>query len=359
MRIFCFLVLFIVLFSCKGKKEKIVSKSSFDIEYKTDLNIKNKIHYLKEGKFLSFSDLRSRKRIDVFTLKGKKVKSIDLSPLINKVKILGYDIVSLDSIILLSKYTNKVFLINDKCEVLFKKDYSNLLLKSIELYPPINFENNVLKCGISFSDINFPEKPVLDDYIASNKISIHFPKLFIDSSFDENSENNYHFFLDSISSRFIKKDEVGLEGIDVYFHNDNVYYISAYSDSVYVINNKNELIRVKSLRSENFTLKPSKYKDFIHNMNIPNEEYKKNGFIWSLGANSSGAKFYSVFCKKSNEIPRPFTILIYDKKFNVIDKIEPDPNNFYPFVLMDENGYYILQNKKDKSSKTLTFYSYD
>ena len=78
--------------------------------------------------YIYFTDFFTKKCINIFDIKGKKVDSIPLQNSLNSLdKILSVCMINRDSILINAPYSNKIILINRKGEVLKKINLDTLL----------------------------------------------------------------------------------------------------------------------------------------------------------------------------------------------------------------------------------------
>lgn len=319
-------------------------------------------YFLDGGKeYVAFCDFVSNKKIAVHSVDGAQLFVTPFDEVMEKEneKFYAFSVVNLDTFALLTKYTNKVFLINRQGELIYKKDYSKYLLESKELCSPMELDSGVLRVGISFMDINFPGNPTLDDYIESNKTGIIFPTLFIDSSFYKKSES-ITFGLDSLYSRFVRVDEMKTEGVYCLMLKNRVLFHTSYSDSFYVFNNLYELDTTVYVNSKFYEIdtRPVKISDFLKNMNLISENFWTHGFISGLLYDDQRELYYCFVRGKMDGKLLPFSIITYDGNFKKLDEVKMDHNVYFPYGFVGSKGLYLENiSKNERNIKTFTIFN--
>jgi len=368
MRVIFRLAFFTILFyeatclsSCKIVGTQLESTGE-TVSYNIGFPVIRYKYFLNGGKeYVAFCDFVSNKKIAVHSIDGAQLFVTPFDKVMEKEneKFYAFSIVNLDTFALLTKYTNKVFLINRHGELIYKKDYSKYLLESKELCSPMELDSGVLKVGISFMDINFPDNPTIEDYIESEKTGNFFPNLFIDSSFYKEPES-ITFGLDSLYSRFVRADEMNMEGNYSLLLRNRVLFKSSYSDSFYVFNNHYELDTVVYVDSKFYDIdtRPVKISDFLKNMNLISENFWEHGFISNFLYDGRRNLYYCFVRGKMDGNMLPFSIIAYDKNFSKLDEVKMDYKAYYPYGFVGSKGLYVEKiNKNEKNIKTFTIFS--
>jgi len=351
---FYFLIIAITsLFSCNflSKKQKgnwitLNDTVAFNVGFPS-ANI-NYSEY-NEKEYIAFADFRTTKKIVLFDIQGKLLYAIPVDKLLENGKtiLISFDIISPDSIALLTAYTNNVLLINSMAEMIYKKDYSPLLLEGIELWTPICFDKKFLRVCINYLDHNLPKYPSKEDFVNSNARGLSFYNLMADTAFYTDAKPILQ--LDSIYCRFASEKQFTTEGNHILMLDSlNIFY-SAYSDTLYVYNLAGQLKKTVVVKSDYTTtrINPITYEQYWQDNELLNRNFLKNGFIDKLLWDKYRNLYYCFVRSKMIEKKLPFSIIIFDKDFKKLDEIEMDYNKFYPTAFVGENGLYVKQAYND------------
>lgn len=344
----------------KPKKMSEIEQLKFDIGFPTSgIN-----RYFTDGQseYLAFVDFNTSKKISVHSINNQKqLFSIPLKELMQTDRFFDFAIVDLNTFVLLSKYTNKVYVIDRFGKLIDKIDYSKYLLDGIELAPPISVTNGVFSAGIDYTHPDFPDNPGVDDYIESYKKRYIFPLTFNVHDFQTEGES-IQVALDSIYSRFTNDNEMAIEGNHILNTPSNILFSSIYSDSIYIFNTEYELDKIVPVISEfiKINTRPITFQQYLENPESISTNIRGNSFVSSLLYDSFKDQYYCFVRDKMIDELLPFSIIIFDAAFNKLDEIKMDHQKVFPFGFVGENGLYLLStDKRDKLKKTYTLFNYE
>jgi hypothetical protein len=278
----------------------------------------------------------------------------------------GFDPISLDTFALLSKYTNGIYLINRKGEIIYKKDYSKYMLKGIELWRPFEIANGKLVAAISYrGGIDTLGRRLTD---AERKKYEHderyYYRIFIDSAFFDQRYSDVSAKLDSLKNRYTKNSELAIEGENYLIAENTAYYVSGHSDSIYIFDSKYKLNKIKKIHSNYYKIdcRPIKIKDYEKNMNLNNENVWSHSFIQTLIYDKYRKVFYCIIRGPGDIITRymPFSIIVMDENLNSLYEQKFDGHVYNPFVFVGKKGLYIHKmDKKEISKRKYEIFSYE
>ena len=340
---------FILLISCTSidNRSEYSWKKIEDITFETGFSTGDiKFFNSNNREYIAFGELRTQLKIVIHEVGGPIVKTIDLSNFMKNESVmrLDYSMISLDSIILLSIYKNRVYLVDDKGDVLHKKNYNSMTYKGqrIELWLPLYFNKNSITCS-SMATINddFPTSPSLNDWRDFGETKKRFPYLFTDKNFFDDSihkEMKYPNF----KSQFTKRNDQALEPPLSCITDSLTILFSHYSDTLYIYTQQGELLKkVKVISKYNPpNCRPRSFDDCRKNMNLINENLQEHGIIARVKHDPYRNFFYCMLYGPKEEKHRPFSIIIYDEGFAPLEEIKINEtvySNFY----VGERGVYL------------------
>lgn len=343
----------LVFASCETNltNNKELRSSNNKIVYDIGFPIRSYQYFKNErSEYLSFIDYTSYRKVSINSIDGIHRSTIDLNHLIEKENedFNSFYTLNNDTIALLSKYSNKVYLINQRGNIILKKDYSDLLLNGLELYPPLSIDKGVLRTGTRIYHSYFDTLSKSD----INRIQNHSAKLFIDSHFVKQSRSSY-LTLDSLYSRFTNDDEMSLETKRYIFVDDKIYFHSIFSDSVYIFNDDYSLEDVKQISSNEFdiNLKPTKFNVDKNNVKLSSKNAWYHSNVWKLLYDQYRNVFYCFIRGPYEENKFPFSIIIYDLDFNKLHEKRFDKDVYKPNGFVGSKGLYIERHGENEMKK--------
>lgn len=359
------IISFISFTSCSKKGKHHLHQTSKKITFNTGFPIRNLnrelVHFrVNNSDYVAFANFSSYKQISVNSMNGSQLFSVPLANFMEKnlVNLIAFDVINLDSFALLSEYSDKVFLIKKNGKKIQVKDYSNLLLQGIYLYPPFNFDNKILKTSIRWG-------PVTDTLTSNerNHINNYFPILFVDSNYTKNN-SSISFQLDSIYSRFTKDNEVSIELPQYLPIGNKTLFKSDYTDSIYLFNSEGKIDTIVKITSSNFKLdfKPVTEKSIEQNGDVDAKDgpLYKHAKIRSIKYDSSKQLIYVILegPKRQNEYS-DFSIILYNKNFKKLDEKLIKGKKFTRLMFVTPEGLYVRNRKKSLKTITFTLFRYE
>lgn len=357
-----FSLCFVFLVACQENHRKTAPNlQPKTLQFRNDFTAYNLNYFTDSFKreYVSFADFVTAKKIQFHTLDGKQKWSINLKSLMHseKEKFIYYQVVSPDSILLMSKYTNRIYLINKQAEVLKKLDYSRLLVAGIEFVPPIYVHGKTVFHAFNKYPINTlstQEEQVNWEYKSYQKGCIALTSLEDESRIPEYIGQN-------LFNRFIKRGEILADGVHFYLNKSKIYYHSAYSDTIYSIskNQVRPLFRVQSEMGKIY-LTPSTREAYNKNTNCINEAYLKQAFITSILFDNDRNRMYVLVRKAQVGEHFPFNVLVYDQAFKKLDEFQFDGTKHHPNGFVGKKGLYLLRNyDKNPNQKSFDLLTYE
>jgi len=274
-------------------------------------------------------------------------------------RIISFDYVNKDTIVLLSKYTNKIFIVNYLGELIFKKDYSKFALKNIELYPPTKLLGKKIFLGAEYQDIDLANSNVspIEDYDRRNQS----PQIFIDNNLFS-STYDVSLKLPFFYSRFSKlAGAMNLEGNKFDFSPIQFSIHSIYSDSVYFIDENFNNLKPYCIKSDFFelNLKPISILKEMKESGAININTAKSNFVFSFNYDKYREVYYCmVRGAKEGEI-YPFSIITYDHNMKKLDEQYFEPSKYKLSTFIAKDGLFVENRIEDFKKRTFTGYRYE
>ena len=353
-------LLFIISCERNLTNNKKLRTSNEIITYNTKFPTQE-IQFFKEGQteYISSIDYSTSKKISVNSINGEKKFDVDFKSVIENEKLSfnGYFPISIDTFALLSKYSNKVFLINKNGKVIFKKEYPRLFLEGVELYPPLYFNSGILRACI---EVYYPYLDTLSKP-ASNHIRNLSEKLFIDSFFMKENYNTY-LKMGNLYSRFTKDDEMSYEKCRFNFESNNILFHSIFSDSIYIFNREYKLKKAKQISSNKYdiNLKPTKFNADKTNVKLSSKNAWYHTNFWKLLYDQHRDVFYCFIRGPYEESEFPFSIIVYDLEFNKLNERRFDKDIYKPNGFVGKKGLYIeLHGENEMKEKEFEIFNYE
>jgi hypothetical protein len=314
------------------------------------------------NEYVGFADFRTAKKISIFDINGKNSFSVLVDSLMinENTRFFSFCFVSIDSLALLSANTNKVIVVDTNGNTLYKKDFSPLILKGIELFPPFCLNKNNLKVGVNYLENNLPKNPSKEDYINTNEKKIAFYNLLYDTAFYAKSEPLLQ--LDSFYCRFGSKTQLLSEGKHILMLDSLNIFHSFYSDSLYVYDAKGKLLKTVCIKSKHTKVgvTPIAYEQYWADNELLNQNFLKNGFISDLLWDKYRNVYYCFVRSAMIDKKIPFSVIILDKDFNNLGETKFDYNKYHLSAFVGKRGLYIMQaDNKEFGKYTFSIFRYE
>lgn len=366
-------VLTILLYSCKSKEsinlitsaQSFVKLDSFEIQtgFTPSLHYSG---YLQDGdsEYVYLANLLVHDTIHFYTYPElKKRKNIALKEVLD----LGYEfynvhIFNLDSIMLLGRYHNIMFTINDKGEIIHKKNLEPFC-DADSFHVNLDFLNDINQNLYTFNNkkylllnaSNISLKPNLETKIEDwHKF---FKSPFIDPTLAMYSFSDHTLKIDSLSLFRPLNPDGRKYMISMFWDNcrfrDNILIISLYSDTLYILNPEHLTLENKiplkfsggKLGMEGI---PISNENFLKEIELTQENRKKGGYAQKIFTDRKNKNvFIEVLhprTKKEIEQNKQVQIsfLVLDSNLNQIDEEPFRFSNINPnFIIPVSNGFLI------------------
>jgi hypothetical protein len=366
---FAFLLLYILLISCQNNQPVQLIKVNelvFDTEFKPTF-FNSGYFYDKETnqEYMYFADVRTFKKLKIFSLDGTLKHEISLKEVIYGNFIDRLIMVHFDTIILTTNYNhlNRIFFLNKEGHC-WKKIFLDTIINT-----PSNdiFEAYVSRCGNVFNnDILYLhyDRPFLKNkvsptnkfehgkYINHNRYSAPYFLVF------NIKDNNNRLGANGLYYKFTDINHNGPEGANYCFTNNILFVFTSYTNKILVVNPitlKTE--RELFIKSAYTTLRNT----FLKIESDPTYEYhnvilQTKANIKKIEYDKKNELYYVITLHEVDEDAkirgphRAFSIHIYNKEFKKLNEqcFEADtydPNNF----IITSKGILIENSKTDKS----------
>lgn len=361
------LLLIICLFFSCVKKDIKTLKYIKNYTFYSGFNSGNRqIVKLNGEEFIFYADYNTFKKIVIHSFIKNEVQEVDLSKIINRgEKIFGYEVVNLDSIYVLTRYTSKVFLINNKGNIKQEIDFNQ--------YSSIKNKYELMRSSSPFlyNDTTFIFS--LDYRVDTGTVKENHNNgkkeatLFKVNNFKKDSLS-CKLGLYNLYNNFTTENDFSIEGNNFTFINERIIFYSAYSDTLYIINPITLALDDKVKITSEFSqvhINPVKITDQLSGKSDLNKNFKSNGQIRGLLYDSRKNKYFCFVTHKPKKKVNPWSIIVLDEKFNKIDEVKMDHTKYSSSGVMTDEGilisnYYETLNDKDHFKKnTMTLFRYE
>lgn len=322
----------------------------------------SKIFYDKNGEaILCTFNTKTFKRTDLYTLDGKLIKSVPLKDVFTiERSVYGVCPISADSFWVLSNYSNYLYLLGDKGNILkqikINAAYSDSMRIEVRGSTPFGFcvDNNTFL----FNNIYYykdESKPyTLSSYFKANKANPYFTRM--ESPLDSVPVLTYG--LPGFYNRILKnEDALSAEGSFYMPFPGGILLTSAYTDSLFLINDKDLTIE----RGVKMTSKYSRIGcDPLMATGFNNDEFNVlfnhaggvSGMTYDPYRNLIYIVLHEEAPKSATEPSRKKSMLVYDTQLRLKDEIRLDYDTY------DLNEMYVLKEglliRKDKNDDSHT-----
>jgi hypothetical protein len=383
-------LLFILLNSCNNKKTAPI----FTKEYSYNIGFDpSAIHsgsffdMISHTEYLYFADFNTNKCIKLFKIDNSK--QTDSIPLKNIIKLLGdingISIISRDTIVLNSVSTNKIALINSKGNCYKYIDMDALMNKDADHYELYStfLKQKVYKHSILFhaewyynsDDEKNGTEPTdklkqMQYWYNHNFESSYFLKV---SALDADSVK-LQFGLTNFYKSIVDKNSLFSDVPFYTYTHDQLFLYSVFNDHLFIINpttlNLKDSLKISSKYST-VGNKPSPINEQTINrvQELSDELYSTTALVAGWHYDERSQRYFLILNHKIEKgvedkigyKKRPFSILIYNEKFEKIDEIMGDGNAYFGgFNIMTTKGLLIYKNKTNETDKntTLSLFNY-
>ncbi len=349
-----------------------------DIVFKTGFStFKIKNIDINGENYLGFADFQTRKKIVVKNIHNENDGfEINLKPLIQQSgeKVQNYEVISSDSILISTFYTNNFYLINKKGEILSYFSLDSILNNYNE---KIAFE--VFTYSNKFLYRNQTLIFKLNSYYKENKFDklsqLHLAKrqeknipnfLKIDSIWSDTPK--YLFGLENFYDNFIPKNCTSVSLTFYNVKNNDFIVCDQYSDSLYIFNFDDLKLKKKiKIKSKNkIYCTPFLTEKLDSSENIVNDVWLKGGHFNAIVVDNNKNILLPTYYPTTIEDSylRDAGIIFLDSNYNYIEEVNIDTALYMPTIFPTNDGFLIHEGwtKYRVGSKTenrLTLLKYD
>jgi len=304
-------------------------------------------NFLNE-EFVCFGDYKTHKKIIAHSLDSDKEYSINLKKIADLGEnILAYEIMNLDTVLVLSRYTNHLYCIDQHGHIWKSIDLSPYLdpygeFELMRSSTPFQFNDTTLIFSLGYLVTNLPEKD-RENLTLYSKMRNKAPILFkVDNIFSDTLHTKLG--LENLYTQFSKADRINIEGHHFEFDQKSISFYSAYSDSIYIIDPKT--LRISKRRK--VTSKYSKLRinalsvqEFNENPDLLNKLFITNGQIRGVVWDKGNQVYYCFTSHKSKGEKIPMSIIVLDDQLNKISEHKLDENKYQFTGLITSKGLLV------------------
>lgn len=336
--------------TCESVKGSRLSLNG-NLTFQSGFNSGNaQIEKFNSEEFICFANFQTDKEIAIHGLTSNIEYHIPLDEvLLTGNKIQAFEIINLDTIIVLSQYSSKVFFINSEGTIWKYIDFEPYLktMGDFEIWrgnTPFMFNDSSALFPIlskPMSSVGIDKYQSYEYYYGkayAEPSLVFVPNIYSDSlSFTIGLKGLYDNFTDS--------NRLAIEGRNFTYINNQILFFSQYSDTLYQINPQTLALESKIKISSKFSelyITPIEIQEYLDDSSLLNKNFKSNGMISDV-LYSPANKVYLVIAKHKFDSSknRPWSIIFYDENFSLVDEVLMDNSRFYNQVYMTSNGILI------------------
>jgi len=367
---FLFLVILITILSCNRANHTSLNFKKHElVSYNTGFTASG-YHWgtikVSKDTLIYFADVLTKKKITLFSLTGKKIKTIPLDTVLKKyLKIDDICVKSLDSVIVLARYANQIYFINGTGNITKHIDLDPYLYINgykFEVYstvlPNSDFCLNndfIFAMGLAkFSSEDTTRQKYLYDFFKTKYHLNYFIK-FSNLSDSIHTKTGFNQLYASF-----KPNKFIVEGSYFKFVNNRIFVLTGYKDTIYELDTNFNVLAKHKILSDYTDLDLGKnivdIQDIDNDPNYPNILAQTCGRIDKFYYDAFRKRYYVTVSHKVNiknkrkdrAENRPWSLLVYDNKFNKLGEFVFNGKEYYDSFIILKNGIFIKISKYNK-----------
>lgn len=368
-----------LLLSCSGQTNK--NTPNYELTPLKELTFKSgfaswniKCISYEESECIAIADFVTHKKIVIHNLESQKIiHEIPLKKIIEKGdKIRSFEFLDDEAVLISTLYTNR----------LYSCSFDGSIIRQIELndYCPTEeileftagtdkfiYKNSLIWC----SDLVYDQQNLKNGFYSSPEdFEIqHKKRPFLVKINNYLSDSLFlSFGMENFYSRFVDSNLVCIEGKGIRILDERLFLYSNFTDTIYEVCPKTLQLKYCYGISSKYTrigyTPPTQYDIEKNNAHI--EFAKTKGYIYNLLFYPKNGVFLVVLRHNSNPVAgsdqksRPWSILICDHEFSILDEIKMDESRYAPQVITSKMGILISNypnTKTDSNAYQQTTYT--
>ena len=230
-----------------------------------------------EEEYMAFANFATNRKIVLFKSDGTRVAEIRTDSLSAKTRTeyLGFFFACRDTVLVLSKYSNQVAILDGKGDILKMLDYQSLLSHEMELSVPLSYYHGRVCIGAMFGGNNWttPEE-CMQGWRRHPRLMVHR------IAGEEAPSLQVHHFYD----QFAKPTDDISEGNRMLLMEDKNIIWSQYCDTLYVYDMEGELLQKEAVASDYIKTKltPASIYDSWTDFQLTNRIVQEGSYISKL-----------------------------------------------------------------------------
>ncbi len=346
----------IVCFGCYGQPKLVKTE---DVTFKLGFVPTAAPQCFVDGneEYMAFANLSSNKEIALFKPDGTRVATIHTDSLAMKTRsdYVGFFFACRDTVLVLSKYSNLLAILNGNSDILNVLNYQELLAHDeMELSVPLFYNNGQIRIGAMFGGNNWktPEEcrqgwsryPRLMAYrIAGDEA----PSLQVRNFYDQ----------------FAKPTDDISEGNRMLLMEDKSIIWSMYCDTLYVYDLDGKLQQKAAVESDYIKTKltPASIYDTWADQQLGNRITQEGSYIDKLCFDKYRGVYYCFIQDKVSEGRQDFYLIIFNDNLEKIGEIPFVDGEYYSYPIVGKKGLYLLKqrNKSGFRAQAYTIFRYE
>lgn len=343
----------------------VVDSVSFLLPFSQSPNHSAK-YYDKKSKqqLLYFADLTTRKKVIFFNKKGQEKYSVDLTDGLKSLdnNVHDIEVISLDTILLIQPYTNRVVLLNQEGHVWKNIDLNQTLkltLDSVQQYEFISSLSNT-SAIINNQDLVFFVNIILNDkgydspfdWVFANRVNYWKNNQFIRIN-NVLSDSPSHLFGGKLRQAISPKDSNAYI-VEIFNHflvtTKYIYATNLFSNKVFIIDAETlEVIGVKVIKSKYTSLgipvlssKTTEENEMVSKK--VSQFFKQKGKLGTINYNETKEHFYiQAGIDHDSKQAGNWILMIFDKDFNKLNEYLINPKDYLAPLVVTDEGFMLIK----------------
>ena len=339
------------------------------LSFKTGMTIRRRYAGLfletktKAELFYCFNTTTTRK-LKFFDINTELIEEIQLdSVLINCKAIDGINIISLDTIVVLSQYTNKLFFLNRKGNIIKQLNLDDIIQKNSDDYyefsssinGPFVLNDSTFVLHATHVKSTSVDNSHLTHFELLEKVCKNYWKkpnlVTLNHVFDK--KPSFIFKYNIYPHIFRKTDSTAFLG-ELFWYNfnkNNIISWSTHSNKILLLNSRANVLSINTIESNKSKIGDPYFRITKENHSRFNDilnDHEKTSSVISNVLYDSERKIY--YIKVLNEVTlkwfnennyRPWSLLVYDEEFNKLDEIPFEDKKYSGMMKISNRGLMI------------------
>ncbi|NOQ74613.1 MAG: hypothetical protein GQ574_21555 [Crocinitomix sp.] len=377
MRYLIYFSIITVFFSCKEGKVGGELKQLEDLTFDSGFNSeKGQIEKFNNQEYYCVADYSKHKQISLHEIDSDLMVSVPLDSVVQLgEKIIAYEVINLDTIMILTKFNSHLYFINQTGAIWKTIDFSPYFKKGSEYElirssTAFHVSNGKLIFSLGYSPNNidsslFTNITDAEAWTVYHKFSRAAPSfLLVEDVFADSLEVSFE--LPHFLNRYVADNEMSESDRLFNFYGNFATFISPFTDTAYIINTEtfeiDDWVKVASDNTQTSTI-PITTQEHVDDGYALYMVYFIGGRIVSFQYDKYRDLFYCIVKHAQKESAEPWSIIVYNADLECLDEFIMDDTKYAPRLFITEAGLLISRlNESDADNfqkNTFTLFNYE